>query len=247
MLHQAILDFIKDRTKNPFGGFENPFGSTTVLKGKTNWQRDKEERERNIPKPGEPGFIGPLRPTEDPESLRGLVTQEKEDLKGNLPGYVSTMPTQPIENLIKKSAQQNNVPPGVLSAILWQESRFDPKAVNVNDDGSKDRGIGQIHNKSFPNISDAQAFNPSFAIPWAARKLASDFQNFGEWGRAIAAYNVGRGGASVQGPEVYGGGPKGQSYLNNVANNMSPNLIDQLGLRLSVEALENYLRRKGGR
>ena len=60
-------------------------------------------------------------------------------------------------------------PHGTLGKKLWHESRFDPVAVGGEDDG--DRGISQISLKRFGGYHDVtlrEAYNPAFAIRWAA-------------------------------------------------------------------------------
>ena len=52
--------------------------------------------------------------------------------------------------------------------VLWCESRYDPTAVGEIDSG--DRGLWQINARWWPNVSDAQAFDPVFATHWAARQ-----------------------------------------------------------------------------
>lgn len=57
-------------------------------------------------------------------------------------------------------------------SIILAESGGYPGAYCVNDDkssapGSKDRGLFQINDKAFPNVSDLAAFTPSYAFQWA--------------------------------------------------------------------------------
>lgn len=155
---------------------------------------------------------------------------------------------QYYDNIVK-SSNDNGLHPALLAGLLFQESGIETGKTNsqpvYNQNGqpvidpktgkqliSIDRGIAQINNIAHPEVSDAQANDPNFAIPWAAKEIAYNIKHFnGDINRAIAAYNVGRGGANIQGPEVYGGGPKGQTYLNNLAQNLSPELQKYLGLK----------------
>lgn len=130
--------------------------------------------------------------------------------------------------MITKYSQQYQVHPAILAAKAFQESGFNPNAVNGDD-----RGILQINRKAYPNITDAQAYDPEFSFDFAARTLSENTKYFNDLSRAIAAYNVGRGGASVKGPTPYGGGPLGQQYLDRVSRNLSPELIRELGLKVS--------------
>ena len=47
-----------------------------------------------------------------------------------------------------------------LAAIAMAESGGDPNAVHTNQDGSRDRGLFQINDQSYPGVSDACAFDP---------------------------------------------------------------------------------------
>lgn len=140
-------------------------------------------------------------------------------------GYNQNVPQGDILNLVLKAAQENKIDPRVLSSLLWTESGYNPKAFNNGD-----YGIAQINLKSHPDVSPSQAYDPSFAIPWAAKYLSTLVNNFGDINRGVAAYNVGSGGARIQGPAPYGGGPKGQAYIDKIAHNFSPELVKQLGL-----------------
>jgi len=64
--------------------------------------------------------------------------------------------------------------------IAFCESTLNPKAVNTNTSGSKDRGLWQWNNKWHPKITDKMAFNPI-----VASRLAADYfrrtGGFGAW------------------------------------------------------------------
>lgn len=135
---------------------------------------------------------------------------------------------QNLSPLIYNSAAQAGVDPNVFASLLFTEHGFQTSAgINKNTDGSYDRGIAQINNKAHPEISDQQALDPNFAIPWAAKALAAHVKNLGGYTKGIAAYNVGEGGASN--PSVFNGA--GMRYVGKVAAGLSPTLQKQLGIR----------------
>lgn len=145
--------------------------------------------------------------------------------------------------IILQASQKYGVDPNLLAAVLIQESQFNPRAVNP---GSGDYGMAQINLKSHPGVTKEQAFDPNFAIPFAAQLVKGGLDKFGgDYNRAIASYNVGKGGASVQGPEAFGGGPRGQFYLDNVIRNVDPNYVAQLKLKPSPDLRQEYI--KSGR
>lgn len=94
-------------------------------------------------------------------------------------------------SIINNAANTENVPPQILTAVLQQESGLNPNATGKNTNGSIDRGIAQINNVAHPNVSNAQAYNPSYAIPWAAKYLSSLHSKYGTWDAALQAYNSG--------------------------------------------------------
>lgn len=150
----------------------------------------------------------------------------------------TTAPVPPDqEQLIYNAAHAAHINADVLASVLFTEHGFQPMGNNYNRDqngniipGDYDRGEAQINSVSHPEISDQQADNPQFAIPWAANTLAGHLKNLGgNYAKAIAAYNVGEGGATVNG--MNGPlGPKGEQYLHKVMQGLTPSLLQQLGL-----------------
>lgn len=100
----------------------------------------------------------------------------------------------PYRALIVSSARKRGIPPSVLAGVLQTESGFNPQATGVNPGPprSVDRGIAQINNVAYPQISNAEAYNPQFAIPYAAGILKSHYQTCKTWTGALEAYNSGQ-------------------------------------------------------
>lgn len=78
------------------------------------------------------------------------------------------------------------IPAGLLGALLQRESDFNPNAYNAS---SGAEGIAQIVPRWHPDAGDP--YNPTTAIPYAAKYLRSLFDRFGDWQLALAAYNWG--------------------------------------------------------
>ncbi len=114
-------------------------------------------------------------------------------------------------SLISQSAYREGVPPDILGALLEVESGLNPQAENFDSNGSVDRGIAQINSQAHPEVSDAQAMSPQYAIPWAAAELAKLHEQYGTWRDALAAYNAGT-------PTS----PAGQSYAAKVLASAGP-------------------------
>jgi len=97
-----------------------------------------------------------------------------------------------IENL----EQRHGLPRGTLGKKARLESLFDPVAIGSVD--KADRGIVQINIKEFGGFHDvplAKAYDPEFALGWAARKIVADIEQIAREIDVIksgrAAYNVG--------------------------------------------------------
>ncbi len=97
---------------------------------------------------------------------------------------------------IYAAEQASGVPHGLLAGLVAQESGGNPGATGFDSGGSVDRGIVQINSQAHPQVSDAQAYDPAFAIPWAASQLASLKTSTGTWTGALEAYNSGSAGGA---------------------------------------------------
>jgi soluble lytic murein transglycosylase-like protein len=118
-----------------------------------------------------------------------------------------------IKKYIAAVEQRNEIPRGLLSAIVSIESGFNPYAVNIegktvtiNDKSEAvktikealnqgitniDIGIAQInyrwHKDNFKNIEEM--LNPTANIEYAAKLLSSLFKQHGTWHKAVRYYH----------------------------------------------------------
>ena len=90
---------------------------------------------------------------------------------------------------IEAAERRYGLPPGLLGALLQRESQFDPNAVSPV--GAQ--GIAQIMPKSHPGVDP---FNPDASIDYGAKYLRENYDRFGDWDKALAAYNYGPGNLS---------------------------------------------------
>jgi len=184
-------------------------------------------------------YSSPL-PTTSPTMVPTMAPTSTPTPMDSYQGLSQIKPPEDISNLVLQASQQYGIPPALLAAILWQESGYKPDAVNENYDEEGnltgyDRGVAQINSSAHPNVTEEQAYDPSFAIPYAAQILSKDKEYFNDWNKAIAAYNVGRGGVenNLGQDTPFGGGPKGQAYINKVSKNLDEDYIQELGLLLN--------------
>ncbi|MCT8756544.1 lytic transglycosylase domain-containing protein [Glaesserella parasuis] len=91
------------------------------------------------------------------------------------------------------------IDPDYLRAIAYKESKFNTKAIGINNDGSRDIGIMQINTNNldglrqkFPKISIRNLLNnPCFNIHVGGYILNENFKLYGRKWIAVGAYNAG--------------------------------------------------------
>jgi len=114
-----------------------------------------------------------------------------------------------VKPLIQSAAAIFGVPTRLLSALLYHESRFNPKAKSR----AGAMGIAQFMPGTARGMG-VDPWDPKSAIMGAARYLRNLYNQFKRWDLALAAYNAGPG--RVQ---RYGGIPpirETQNYVKNI-------------------------------
>lgn len=94
--------------------------------------------------------------------------------------------------LFSQAEYQYGLPPRLLARVAKQESNFEPGAHNV---GSGARGMMQIIPKWHPGVNVTD-LDPQDDIFYAAKYLRENYDTFGSWAKALAAYNWGPGNLS---------------------------------------------------
>jgi len=100
-----------------------------------------------------------------------------------------------LQRCISWSAQKYGIHPGVIEAIIWVESKFNPRAVNYNKDGSFDIGLMQINSRWFSKlkkygISAKDLFNPCVNVEVGTWILANCIARHGYTWEAVGCYNA---------------------------------------------------------
>jgi Transglycosylase SLT domain len=94
--------------------------------------------------------------------------------------------------MIKSAASANDIPPGFLVRVIWQESRFKSDAVGpLTRSGAQAIGIAQFMPATAAERHLNSPFDPTQALPKAAEFLRDLRSEFGNLGLAAAAYNAG--------------------------------------------------------
>lgn len=84
---------------------------------------------------------------------------------------------------------QYGLPTGLLDALIWTESRYNPLAVS----SAGAAGLGQLMPKTARELGVANRFDPRANLWAAARYLRQMLDKFGVVHLALAAYNAGPG------------------------------------------------------
>jgi hypothetical protein len=94
--------------------------------------------------------------------------------------------------IIESAAKTNNLPLEFFIRVIWQESRFQPKAVGpITRNGQRAEGIAQFMPETASERRLLDPFDPVQALPKSAEFLSELRNQFGNLGLAAAAYNAG--------------------------------------------------------
>jgi hypothetical protein len=93
---------------------------------------------------------------------------------------------------ILEEAERYSISPSLAFALSWEESRFNYRAMNrQNRDGSIDRGLFQLNNRSFPKLGEAEFFDPRLNAFYGMAHLRICIDAGGSEIAALAMYNAG--------------------------------------------------------
>ncbi|MEZ5696955.1 MAG: lytic transglycosylase domain-containing protein [Sphingomonadaceae bacterium] len=99
------------------------------------------------------------------------------------------------EPLIRQAEIRYQLPPRLLQALVWQESRFDPMAIS----SAGAAGLAQLMPATARELGVANRHDPGQSIDGGARYLRKMLDRFGAIHLALAAYNAGPGAVSRAG------------------------------------------------
>ena len=89
--------------------------------------------------------------------------------------------------LIKIAERKHKLPQGLLSALIWQESRFNPVAISP----AGAAGLAQLMPATARDLGVTNRHDPLQSIDGGARYLRRMLDQFGSVPLALAAYNAG--------------------------------------------------------
>ena len=95
-----------------------------------------------------------------------------------------------IAAIILETAIKYSITPALAFSLAYEESRFNPRAVNQNAD-SIDRGLFQLNSKAFENLTIDQFYNPKINAEYAMKHLRYCLDISSSEFTALAMYNAG--------------------------------------------------------
>ena len=125
----------------------------------------------------------------------------------------------PYLETIAQAEANNGLPAGLLARVLHQESRFRPDIIT----GKVKSPAGALGIAQFMPATARERgvdpLNPTSAINGAAGYLASLFDRFGDWTKAIAAYNWGQGNVARKGLDK--APPETRAYVAQITKDVN--------------------------
>jgi hypothetical protein len=95
-----------------------------------------------------------------------------------------------IAEILLSYADEFEVSPALVFALSWEESKFNPRAVNRNKT-SIDRGLFQLNSKSFPKLQERDFFDPDINAQYGIAHLRWCLDTGGSEVAGLAMYNAG--------------------------------------------------------
>ncbi len=92
---------------------------------------------------------------------------------------------------ILDAAEEFNIPLSLAFALAHTESKFKATATHTNKNGSVDKGLFQLNDKSFPKLTDEQFYDPKTSAHYGLSHLNYCLETAGNDVAALAMYNAG--------------------------------------------------------
>ncbi len=96
-----------------------------------------------------------------------------------------------VAQAILTAAEENNIPLSLAFALAHTESNFKTNAMHKNSNGSIDRGLFQLNNNSFPNLTESEFYDPKVSARFGLSHLKFCLSSAGNEIAALAMYNAG--------------------------------------------------------
>jgi hypothetical protein len=172
-----------------------PLNSITLIREPKNRENDFSEDsalEEEIPFEEENVALFFAAPSAQRRDLIRELYREPDAREWVTRFFAQICNSQNIAEIILASADEFDISPALAFALSWEESRFNPMAVNYkNKDESIDRGLFQLNNRSFPRIEVSLFFDPRVNAHYGMGHLRHCLNTGGSEIAALAMYNAG--------------------------------------------------------
>jgi hypothetical protein len=131
----------------------------------------------------------------EPEILTDEITEYYRDPRfrdGVIEFFAMICGSPDTAGIILEESERFAISPGLAFALCWVESRYNSRALNLrNRDGSIDRGLFQLNSNSFPNLSEADYYDPRKNVYYGMAHLRFCLDAGNSEIAALAMYNAG--------------------------------------------------------
>lgn len=131
-----------------------------------------------------------------------------------------------LQSIADDKAQEYGIPPELFRAMITQESGWNPRI--VSNKGAA--GLGQLMPGTAAGLGVKDRFDPEANLDGSARYLKAQYDRFGSWELALAAYNAGPAAVQKAGDQI----PKireTQNYVSSIMGGLGESLASPPGER----------------
>jgi len=96
-----------------------------------------------------------------------------------------------VANAVLSNSAAFDIPPALAFALCWEESRYNPIAINRNRNETIDRGLFQLNNRTFPDLTVSDFFDLDSNAQRGLSHLRWCLNNAGTEVAGLAMYNAG--------------------------------------------------------
>lgn len=96
-----------------------------------------------------------------------------------------------VAQAILSEADKNDIPLSLAFSLAYTESRYNTKAVHNNLNNTIDRGLFQLNSNTFPELTEADFFDPFTSSKYGMSHLKFCLSTAGNEVSALAMYNAG--------------------------------------------------------
>jgi hypothetical protein len=128
------------------------------------------------------------------EIIESMITDNK--FNQVIVMYNQFIKNEDITRSIVLTALSAKIPIDLFFGLAWQESSFNPDAINYNPRKGKtpatiDVGLFQLNSRTFHDYTVEELKQVPLNCALAAEKLRENFEKYGSWEEAVLGYNAG--------------------------------------------------------